>query len=78
MTTRLTALVIGELTLAGDCLRLNDALLVWPPEFTVSVDGDTYSLSISTPISPLSLNRWKTSYNNISTARMSPPKVVCR
>jgi hypothetical protein len=46
--TRLTALAYGELTLVGDCLRLSgdeatggSRYLLWGPEYTVRIDGDT-------------------------------------
>jgi hypothetical protein len=44
MTTRLTALAIGELTTVDNCLRVEDYLLVWPPEFVVNVEGDTVQI----------------------------------
>jgi len=41
VTTRLTALLIGRLSLQDNCLRVNGHLLVWPPEFTVSIESET-------------------------------------
>ncbi len=40
IATRLTALLTGELTMVDGCLRAGGYLLVWPPEFTVSIDRD--------------------------------------
>jgi len=45
VATRLTAEVYGRLILVDDCLRVNtdygtSYLLVWPPGFTVDIEGD--------------------------------------
>ena len=43
--TRMTALCIGPLTMVDGCLRTGDSeasnLVVWPPDFEVSVENDT-------------------------------------
>lgn len=41
VTTRLTALIIGHLSYPDGCLRVNGYLLVLPPEFTASIEGET-------------------------------------
>ena len=41
VTTRLTALIVGRLSLQGNCLRVNGHLLAWPAEITVSIEGVT-------------------------------------
>lgn len=45
VTTRMTALCIGPLTMVDGCLRTGDSeasnLVVWPPDFEVSVENDT-------------------------------------
>ena len=44
-TTRMTALCIGPLTMVDGCLRIGDSeagnLVVWPPDFEVSIENDT-------------------------------------
>ncbi len=45
ITTRLLAEMWGTLTLDGECLRVGDYLLAWPPDFTVSIDGDVVSVT---------------------------------
>jgi hypothetical protein len=40
VTTRLLAEMWGTLTLDGECLRVGDYLLAWPPEFSVTIEGD--------------------------------------
>jgi hypothetical protein len=45
-STRLVALLEGgELTLDDGCLRAGGYALVWPPEFSVSVEGDRVAVS---------------------------------
>jgi heat shock protein HslJ len=45
VVTRMTALYVGPLTLVDGCLRLGDGeagnLVVWPPDFEVSIENDT-------------------------------------
>ena len=45
VTTRMAALFIGPLTMSDGCLRVADSeasnLVVWPPDFEVSVENDT-------------------------------------
>jgi len=45
VVTRMTALCIGPLTMVDGCLRTGDSeasnLVVWPPDFEVSVENDT-------------------------------------
>ncbi len=40
IATRLLAEMVGELTIENECLRINDYLLVWPPDFTVDIKED--------------------------------------
>lgn len=48
VSTRLLALLEGaELTLDDGCLRAGGYVLVWPPEFSVSVEGDRVAVSDS-------------------------------
>lgn len=37
--TRLMAMMVGELAIENECLRVNDYLLIWPPDFTVNIQG---------------------------------------
>lgn len=45
VVTRMTALCIGSLTMVDGCLRIGDSeasnLVVWPPDFEVSIENDT-------------------------------------
>jgi heat shock protein HslJ len=45
VVTRMTALCIGPLTMSDGCLRIGDSeasnLVVWPPDFEVSIENDT-------------------------------------
>ena len=45
VTTRMAALYIGPLTMVDGCLRIGDSeagnLVVWPPDFEVSIENDT-------------------------------------
>jgi hypothetical protein len=45
VVTRMTALHIKPLTMVDDCLRIGDSeadnLVVWPPDFEVSIENDT-------------------------------------
>ncbi len=45
VVTRMTALYIGPLTMVDGCLRLGEGeagnLVVWPPDFEVSIENDT-------------------------------------
>jgi heat shock protein HslJ len=45
VVTRMAALYIGPLTMVDGCLRIGDSeagnLVVWPPDFEVSVENDT-------------------------------------
>src|SRR3989304_380449 len=45
VTTRLTALLTGELVLEDNCLRVAGYLLAWPPEFTVDIREDTVEVA---------------------------------
>jgi hypothetical protein len=50
VATRLTAEVYGKLVVVDDCLRVNtdygtSYLLVWPPGFVVSMNGDTIEVA---------------------------------
>ncbi|HRO23942.1 MAG TPA: hypothetical protein PLR07_06575 [Promineifilum sp.] len=40
ISARLLAEMVGELTIENECLRINDYLLVWPPDFTVDIKED--------------------------------------
>lgn len=44
MATRLLAMMVGELAIENECLRVNDYLLIWPPDFTVSIKEDTVEI----------------------------------
>lgn len=45
IATRLLAEMVGKLTIDNDCLRINDYLLVWPPDFTVDIKEDMIEIS---------------------------------
>lgn len=45
IATRLLAEVVGELTIENECLRINDYLLIWPPDFTVDIKEDMVEIS---------------------------------
>ena len=45
IATRLLALMVGKLTIENECLRINDYLLVWPPDFTVTIKEDMVEIT---------------------------------
>lgn len=45
IATRLMADMVGKLTIENECLRINDYLLVWPPDFIVTIQEDVVEIT---------------------------------
>jgi hypothetical protein len=44
IATRLLADMVGKLTIEDECLRINNYLLVWPPDFIVTIKEDVVEI----------------------------------
>lgn len=45
IATRLLAEMVGKLTIDDECLRINDYLLVWSPDFIVTIKEDMVEIT---------------------------------